>query len=80
MATGRAGREGGGVEEVASQGLSTCFSPRTRFCSVLQIIDDIGPGQGSTALREAEPRGVGLVAPFSDVIMLLALFALEIWT
>ena len=35
------------------------------------------PGQGSTALRGVEPRGVGLVAPPSDVIDFLALSHLE---
>ena len=57
-------------EAVASPGLST-----QRF--VERIIDDIGPGQGSTALLGAEPRRVGLVALFSDVIMLLAPLAFE---
>ena len=47
---------------------------------VEQIIVDLsGPGQGSTALRGAEPRGVGLGAPFSDVTVYRTA-SLRTWT
>ena len=76
---GRGGR--GGEEASASPWRSSWFSPRTRFCTFC------GCGQVLTALRGAGARSaprrksdVGLVVPFSDVIISLALSHLETWT
>ena len=75
---GGAGGGGGGVASVSSS-RSSSSSPRTEFCSVLwsRSCRVFRVGQGSTALRVAGPRSVGLVAPFSDVIKFVAQSYLE---